>query len=183
MDRIELPERIETERLLIQRLKYEDAEEIFYCYASKPEATRYVSWATHTSIRETRTFLRYANDSWSYGLDFSFSIRLKETQQLIGSYGVINEKGRMQFGYILGPNHWGKGFATEACIAITHLLKAQDQIYRIGTYVDCENIASIKVVEKCGYTCEAKLSNWMCFPNQNNQPKDCWVYVYLHKKA
>ncbi len=177
MDRIELPERIETERLLIQRLRYEDAEEIFYCYAGKPEATRYVSWATHTTIRETRTFLRYANDAWKYGLDFSFSIRLKETQQLIGSYGVINENGRVQFGYALGPNHWGKGYATEACMKFTSLLKTQRLIYRLSSYVDCDHEASMRVLAKCGFVKEAKLSRWMKFPNQGNLPKDCWVYV------
>ena len=49
MSRLSLPAIIRTERLLLQRLRYEDAEEIFYAYASKPEATRYVSWPTHRS--------------------------------------------------------------------------------------------------------------------------------------
>jgi [ribosomal protein S5]-alanine N-acetyltransferase len=179
MDRIQLPERIETERLLIQRLRYEDAEEIFYCYASKKEATRHVAWATHVSIRETRAFLRYANDAWKLALDFSFSIRLKETRQLIGSYGVINENGRAQFGYILGPNHWGRGFATEACKAVSLLLTCQPSIYRLSSYVDCDHEPSMRVLEKCGFVKEAKLSRWMKFPNQGNLPKDCWVYVWV----
>jgi ribosomal-protein-alanine N-acetyltransferase len=180
MNRIVLAERIETERLLLQRLRYEDAEEIFYSYASKPEAMRYVSWATHTSIKDTRNFLRYANNAWRQSLDFSFSIRLKASNQLIGSYGVINENGKIQFGYILSPTFWGNGLATECCQTITYLLLAQESIHRLGTYVDCENLASIRVLEKCGYTREAMLSKWMRFPNQNNLPKDCWVYVYSH---
>lgn len=177
MERLNLPERILTDRLLLQRLRYEDAEEIFYCYASKPEATRFVSWPTHESIRITREYLRYVYDAWNKGLDFSYSIRLQSTGQLIGSYGVINENGRIQFGYILGPNHWGQGFASEACRQITELLKQQRTVYRIGTYVDCDNEVSVKVLEKCGYEREARLKNWMRFPNQGNQPKDCWVYV------
>jgi [ribosomal protein S5]-alanine N-acetyltransferase len=183
MDRVNLPQSIETERLLLQRLRYEDAEEIFYSYASKQQATHYVSWPTHTSVKETRTYLRYANHAWNSGLDFSFSIRMKETHHLIGSYGVINEMGKIQFGYVVSPTFWGNGYAKEACAAITDLLKNQVAIYRIGTYVDCDNVASMKVLEKCGYTREAKLANWMRFPNQGNLPKDCWVYVYLQKKA
>jgi [ribosomal protein S5]-alanine N-acetyltransferase len=177
MDRIILPEYIETDRLFLQRLKYEDAEEIFYCYASKIEAVKYVSWALHTGIKETRIFLRYAHQAWNLRMDFSFSIREKNTQQLIGSYGVINEKGRIQFGYILGPAHWGFGYATEACRAVTALLVSQTNVYRIGTYVDCDNLNSISVLEKCGFEKEARLKNWMLFPNQGNLPKDCWVYV------
>lgn len=177
MERLDMPEHLLTDRLLLQRLRYEDAEEIFYCYASKPEATRFVSFPTHDTIRTTREYLRYVREAWNKGVDFSYSIRLKDNGQLIGSYGIINEVGKIQFGYILGPNHWQQGFATEACTALTKLLQVKKMIYRIGTYVDCDNTTSVKVLEKCGYIREARLRNWMRFPNQGNQPKDCWVYV------
>lgn len=176
MERLNLPEEIITERLCLQRLRYEDAEEIFYTYASKPEATRYVSWATHASIRETNEYLRFARKAWSSGLDYSFSIRLKSSRQLLGSYGVINEDGRVQFGYIFSPSYWNQGFATEVCLAITNLLTTKNSVHRIGTFVDCDNVASIRVLEKCGYRQEAKLHRWMRFPNQENKVKDCWVY-------
>lgn len=177
MERLNLPEQLTTERLLLQRLRYEDAEEIFYAYASKPEATRFVTWPTHTSIKVTREYIRYVQQAWNQGLDYSYTIRLCKTGQLIGSYGVINENGRVQFGYILSPTFWNMGIATEACTAITSLLKGKSQLHRIGTFVDCDNIASAKVLEKCGYEREATLQRWLCFPNQENKAKDCWVYV------
>jgi ribosomal-protein-alanine N-acetyltransferase len=174
---ISLPERIESDRLVMQRLRYEDAEEIFYAYASKPEATRYVSWPTHGSIQDTRHFIRYALSAWNKGVDFSFSIRIKETRHLIGSYGVINESGRLQFGYVVSPTLWGKGFATEACTTITGMLAMLPDVFRIGTYVDCDHVASCRVLEKSGFVKEGRLKNWIRFPNQGNLAKDCWVYV------
>lgn len=177
MELLNLPEQLTTERLLLQRLRYEDAEEIFYAYASKPEVTRYVTWPTHTSIKVTREYIHYAHHAWNQGLDYSYTIRLRETSQLIGSYGVINEDGRVQFGYIISPTFWNQGIATEACAALTTLLKTKPQLYRIGTFVDCDNVASAKVLEKCGYQREATLQRWLSFPNQENKPKDCWVYV------
>ncbi|MFN8692471.1 MAG: GNAT family N-acetyltransferase, partial [Cyclobacteriaceae bacterium] len=69
--RLAIPERMESERLWITRLRYEDAEEIFYAYASKPEATRYVSWPTHESVEDTRSFLAYARAAWERGSDYS----------------------------------------------------------------------------------------------------------------
>jgi ribosomal-protein-alanine N-acetyltransferase len=177
MERLNLPEEVITERLLLQRLRYEDAEEIFYAYASKAEATRYVTWPAHNSIKTTREYVRYAKRAWNEGLDYSYTIRLRKTSQLIGSYGVINENGRVQFGYILSPTFWNQGIATEACMAVTSLLKTKAQIHRIGTFVDCDNMASAKVLEKCGYKMEATLQRWLCFPNQENKAKDCWVYV------
>ncbi len=177
MIRLDLPEQFTTERLLLQRLRYEDAEEIFYTYASKPEATRYMSWPTHQSIDDTRTFLQYAVWAWKEGTDYSYSLRLKTNGRLVGSIGIMNEQGKIQFGYILSPVWWNNGLATEACKQIMELLKRQPGIFRISTFVDAENIASARVLEKCGLIKEASLVNWMRFPNQQNQPKDCAVYV------
>lgn len=173
---LNLPERIETDRLVLQRLRYEDAEEIFYGYASKPEATRYVAWPTHQSIQETRRYLDYVVAAWDGGSEYAFSIRIKETNWFIGSIGVMNDFGKVSFGYILGPNHWSKGYTTEACAALMQRLRAIPDVYRIWTLVDTENIASCKVLEKCGLICEAQLYKWLRFINQDNSPKDCFIY-------
>jgi [ribosomal protein S5]-alanine N-acetyltransferase len=174
---LDLPEKILTDRLELRRLRYEDAEEIFYTYASKPEATRFMSWSTHTSIEETRVFLRYAIAAWIGGLDYSYGIRLLETNRFIGSFGVINENGKVQFGYIFSPTQWGNGYATEACRKMMSLLRDQKNVYRVGTYVDLDNAASMKVLKKSGLVEEARLPRWMRFPNQDNVPKDCGLFV------
>ena len=178
MNPLAMPPQLETERLLLQRLKYEDAEEIFYAYASKPDATRYLSWATHRNIDETRTFLKYAVDSWNYGTDYSYAIRLK-SGILIGSIGVLNDDGKVQLGYVIGPNHWGKGYTTEACAMILSVLKTFKDLYRIGTFVDADNAASIRVLLKCGMVQEAVLPKWFRFINQHNKPKDCLLFRFL----
>jgi ribosomal-protein-alanine N-acetyltransferase len=176
MLRLDLPEFIETNRLLLQRLRYEDAEEIFFVYASKPEATKFLSWPTHIEIEDTRTFLLYAIDAWTMGKDYSFSIRLKETGQLVGSFGVINDGGKLQFGYVITPTKWNQGFATETVTKMMNVLRNQPGIYRISTFVDVENIASQKVLLNSGLIEEARLAKWFRFINQNNQPKDCILY-------
>jgi ribosomal-protein-alanine N-acetyltransferase len=175
MDHLNLPEKIETERLVLQRLRYEDAEEIFYTYASKEEVTKYLSWPTHQSVGDTREYLRYAIECWNNGLDYSYSIRVKESNQLIGGFGYIHEKGKIQFGYALSPVHWNNGYATEACQKMMDVVRMQP-VYRVGSFVDTENVASIRVLEKCGLIREATLIKWFRFVNQNNEPKDCSLY-------
>jgi len=175
---LSMPDKIETERLLLQRLRYEDAEEIFYAYASKPEATQFLSWPTHESIDETRIFLKYAIESWNYGLDYSYTIRLK-SHVLIGSIGVMHDNGKIQLGYVLSPVHWGNGYTTEACSRILSILKNLKEVYRIGTFVDAENAASIRVLQKCGMVEEARLTKWFRFVNQHNKAKDCLLFRYL----
>ena len=178
MIRLPMPAVIETPRLLLQRLRYEDAEEIFYAYASKPAATQYLSWATHESVDETRNFLKFAVESWNFGTDYSYSIRLK-TGVLIGSIGLINDNGKVQLGYVISPGHWNKGYTTEACTRILSILKTIRELYRICTFVDADNTASIRVLKKCGLTEEARLPKWFRFINQDNQPKDCILFRYL----
>ena len=178
MIRLAMPAKIETERLFLQKLKYEDAEEIFYAYASKPEATQYLSWATHQSVDQTRSFLKYAVESWQFGTDYSYSIRLKNSV-LIGSIGVVHDNGKVQLGYVISPVHWRKGYTTEACSRILSILEPMKELYRIGTFVDAENMASIQVLRKCGMVEEAFLPKWFRFVNQNNQPKDCILFRFI----
>ena len=63
---------------------------------------------------------------------------------------VINDQGKIQFGYILSPTQWGSGYATEVCQMMLPFLKMQPGIFRIGTFVDAENITSANVLRKCG---------------------------------
>lgn len=176
MIRLSFDEYIETERLLLQRLRYEDAEEIFFAYASKPEATKYVSWPTHSTIDDTRSFLANAHKAWTAGKDYSFSIRLKTSGHLIGSFGVINEEGKLQFGYTISPSHWNQGFASEAVLEMMSRLKQQEGVYRISTFVDVDNVASQKVLVKAGLVKEGVLPKWFRFINQGNTPKDCVLF-------
>ncbi|MFM7858899.1 MAG: GNAT family N-acetyltransferase [Flammeovirgaceae bacterium] len=171
-----MPERLESERLVLQRLRYEDASEIFYTYASKEEVTRYVSWSTHQTVHDTNAFLKYAVTAWKRGIDLSWSIRLKHTAQLVGSIGVLPSDGKVQFGYAFGPSHWNRGFATESLLVVLPEIKKLGGIYRINTLVDVENGASARVLLKCGFREEARLEKWMRFPNQGNQAKDCILF-------
>jgi ribosomal-protein-alanine N-acetyltransferase len=176
MIRLNFSEKIETERLLLQRLRYEDAEEIFYTYASKPEATKFLSWPTHRTIEDTRAFLRYALESWNHGTDYSFSIRLKDSAKLIGAFGIMHDDGKIQFGYVLSPTHWGNGYATEVCKCIMNVLKTFPTVFRVGTFVDLANTDSINVLIKSGLVEETRLEKWFRFVNQNNEPKDCALF-------
>jgi [ribosomal protein S5]-alanine N-acetyltransferase len=174
--KLNLPERIETDRLTLFRLRYEDAEELFYTYASKPEATRYMSWPTHLSLKDTRNFMDYAVAGWNEGTDYSFAIRLKNENRLIGSCGILNDEGKIQFGYILSPTQWNQGYGTEVCRKLMNTLKGLEGVFRVSTFVDAENVASAKVLMKSGLVEEARLDKWFRFVNQQNEPKDCILF-------
>ncbi len=170
-----MPESFNTERMVASRLRHEDAEEIFYTYASKPEATKYVSWPTHSSMEDTRRFLQYTRSGWNAGLDYGYSLRIAG-HRLVGSCGAVNNNGSIQFGYILSPSQWGKGLATEACRKLMEILSSLRGVQSIGTFVDAENTASARVLLKSGLTEIERRVRWFRFVNQGNQQKDCILF-------
>jgi len=172
-----LPEKIETTNLILSRLRYEDAEEIFYTYASKPEATKFLSFPTHQSIQDARSFLNYAIPAWDAGNEHAYSIRLKPDNRFIGTIGAINDDGKVHLGYCISPSQWGQGYTTEACRGLVQALKNLSGIHRIWAFADAENVASHKVLQKSGMKEEARLEKWFRFINQDNQPKDCIFFV------
>jgi ribosomal-protein-alanine N-acetyltransferase len=120
--------------------------------------------------------LRYAVPAWGQGIEYTYMARHRETNRLLGSIGIINDAGKVQFGYILSPTQWNQGYATEMCRVVTDLLRQQPQVYRVWTLVDAENIASARVLQKAGLVEEARLAKWFRFINQNNEPKDCILF-------
>ena len=54
----------------------------------------------------------------------------------------------------LSPKCHGKGYGTEVLSAMTHFCFENTELQRLWTEVDIRNIASQKMLEKCGYTRE-----------------------------
>ena len=49
---------IATERLTLRRFTIEEAENMYYNWASDPEVTKYLTWQPHKSVEETTEILQ-----------------------------------------------------------------------------------------------------------------------------
>lgn len=146
-----IDQQILTPRLVLRRLRPQDAVEVFDAYASLPEVGRFLTWPRHRGILDTRQFLRRVDSNWKAGTDYAYGIRLKSSSRLIGSLGVRNDDGRCEIGYVLSPAFWGRGFATEACTEVVGRLKLIPDVFRIQSFIDAENHASARVLIKSGF--------------------------------
>lgn len=64
---------------------------------------------------------------------------------------IKNEnKIRGDFGYIINPDFWNKGFATEASKGLLDYMIKQHNIIEIEATCDVLNLQSQRVLEKCG---------------------------------
>jgi len=158
-------EHLETERLILRRPQPEDAADVFKRYASDRQVTKYLGWATHRTIEDTRTFLALCNDEWNRWPAGAYIIESRENGRLLGSAGFGFETPRQAVtGYVLARDAWGQGYATEA---LTELVRVAGRLGVMRLYALChpEHKASAHVLEKCGFLREGILHGYSPFPN------------------
>jgi ribosomal-protein-alanine N-acetyltransferase len=154
-----LPE-LETERLLLRKMRLGDAEAMF-TYASDPEVTRYVLWDTHRSIEDSESFLCSATEGYERGDFGGWGVVLKDDGAFVGTCGVdagyAPEHASAELGYVLSREHWGKGLMPEAVRAVIAFGFEKLSLNRIQARCIAENVASARVMEKAGMTYEGTL--------------------------
>ena len=75
---------------------------------------------------------------------------MEEAGTLVGFLNDVEiREGSVELGYVVHPNHWGKGFATAALtLAIDQLFQKGCRQVLCGAFA--ENPASLRVMEKAG---------------------------------
>ncbi len=151
--------KIETERLLLRHMRVSDARDM-YDYARCPEVTRYLLWAPHDSLEYTRAYLKQVERCYRQGSFHDFGVILKENNRFIGTCGfarIDEPNATAEAGYVLNPDYWGKGLATEALRAVIALGFEKRGFNRIESRYMVDNHASRRVMEKSGMTFEGVL--------------------------
>jgi ribosomal-protein-alanine N-acetyltransferase len=149
LDEIELARReprMETERLILDRVKETDKEDYFnnISHDQKVLETFVCRYAESLESFDFSTYL---------GRDDLFAIRLKETGKLIGIILYFDETdGVCEIGYGIGSQHWGKGYATEAVARFLTYLFDERNMKTVTASYFTGNDASRRVMEKCGMT-------------------------------
>jgi RimJ/RimL family protein N-acetyltransferase len=67
--------------------------------------------------------------------------------QVVGNIVSFESRGETQVGYWIGREHWGKGIASRAL----SLFLAEVGTRPLHAHVSKQNVASIRVLEKCGF--------------------------------
>jgi ribosomal-protein-alanine N-acetyltransferase len=172
-----------TERLRLRPPTLADAEQIFARYGQDALVSRYMSWIPHRSIEDTVAFLERIVCDNAEGRSLGFLIFSRSSGQLIGSVGGAIDKHRMQFGYCLARDAWGRGYATEAARAFIDAALEIPGLWRVQAFCDVENSASARVLEKIGLECEGTLRRYMVLPNMGDAPRDVYCYARIRSAA
>ncbi|MDX2212646.1 MAG: GNAT family N-acetyltransferase [Oculatellaceae cyanobacterium bins.114] len=178
---IQAPEGFTTERLVLRRPRLSDAAAIFE-YGSDPHVVHYMDYRPRTNISEVVQLLEGQPEQWKSD-SFSWVVTVKPEDRPIGTLACWLEDHRASFGYLLHQQYWGQGYATEAARAVVEWAISLPNIYRVWATCDVENLASVRVLEKCGLALEGKLRCYSVRPNISAIPRDALMYARVREIA
>lgn len=151
-----LPERLMTARLILRRPVAADAETIFSAWASDAVATRYMSWPRHERVEDALAFVAHSDSEWEAWPAGPYLICSRATGAALGSCGFgFRGVDDAEVGYILAPEAWGQGYATECLAALVEAARELAPL-TLTASVHPDNESSMRVLEKCGFQAEAE---------------------------
>lgn len=169
---------LETERLILREITKEDREGIF-AYFSNDDVTRYYGQETLQNLKQAEDIIGLFRKNYHDKRGIRWAIERKEDKGIIGTIGFnawLPKHKRAEIGYELHPNHWRKGYISEAVLAVLAYGFDVMELTRVGAIVFKENEASQNLLTKIGFQEEGTLKKYMY---QNGVAHDTYVYSLL----
>lgn len=161
---------LETNRFFLREFVNEDWKAV-HAYASQEIVSQYQPWGPNTE-KETQQYIVDVLDQQlaKPRSNFTFAVVWKETGEVIGAGELsaidnVNRSG--EIGYILHPDYWRRGIATEVTLLLIEVGFREKELNRISASCDLQNKGSQKVLEKSGMVKEGLL-------RQNLRMKKGW---------
>jgi ribosomal-protein-alanine N-acetyltransferase len=132
---------IRTNRLLLRRARMNDLEDLHRIFAD-PRAMRYWDSLPHDDIGQTR---RWLAGMVAFSPADTDDFVLEHEGRAIGKAGCWRLG---EIGFILHPDHWGKGLAHEALSAALPHIFARLPIDRLEADVDPRNVAALRLLAR-----------------------------------
>ena len=160
MTRAELPERLETEHLVLRVCTVADAEDI-HAYASLPEVAYPAGFPPVKTFEDEVYYLEHIlpERNQKENLPAGYGIVVKGTDKVIGSVDFNHRHADdvLEIGYTLHPDYWGRGYVPEAACALIDLAFKDLDLHKIELTCFGYNVQSQRVAEKLGFTLEARI--------------------------
>lgn len=146
-----LPE-LTTHRLTLRKMMVIDTDDM-YEYAGRPDVTKYLTWHPHPDRQYTREYLQYLGNRYAAGMFYDWAVIYEPDCKMVGTCGFTSfdcASDSAEVGYVLNPEYWGKGIATEALERVLQFGFEQLQLHRIEARFIEENERSRHLMEKVG---------------------------------
>jgi RimJ/RimL family protein N-acetyltransferase len=145
--------RLETKRLWLRWPRATDAAALAV-FASRAEVARMTADIPHPyPPREADRFILQTRAENAAGTALHLVIAQKSgARPVIGLVSIVlTETDEAEVGYVVKPEVWGKGFATEAVSSVLDMVFNLTAIPRVHANCRVGNVASQRVLEKTGF--------------------------------
>jgi [ribosomal protein S5]-alanine N-acetyltransferase len=149
-----------TARLILRHFHILDREAMFQVFGD-PEVMRFGDGVQTEEWIDSwlRTCLERYYQSWGFG---PYAVVEQRNEAVIGYCGLfyfqdINGQPEVEIGYRLARAAWGRGYATEAVMAVRDVAFHTLGIRRLIAIIDPANTASIRVAQKVGMRYEQEV--------------------------
>jgi RimJ/RimL family protein N-acetyltransferase len=161
-----VPDRIETERLVLRPPRVDDAEAVIEAVeGSRTELTRWMEWAPFMrTVDDARRWAQRCVDAWDApdSVDLPIVIIRREDGRFLGATGFHRANWAVpsiDIGYWMRTSEAGKGYVRETVTALTRVGFGQLGLRRMAITCAATNDRSRRVAEACGYVLEGRLRN------------------------
>ncbi|MBE6902388.1 MAG: GNAT family N-acetyltransferase [Ruminococcaceae bacterium] len=166
---------IKTERLLLRPLCMNDIDTV-HLYASDAELTRYMLYLPNSNVEESRRFIEAATSEWSKSAPEFFEFAVVSDGIHIGAVCLyLSENGtKGEIGWILNKEYHGKGYASEAAVAVLEYAKSIG-VTEVCAHCDSRNRASENVMRRIGMKLES--SDGIRFYKKSSESASELMYI------
>lgn len=161
-----------SKRLILRKIGADDYNEIYECWTSDFEVSKYVTWNPHKSSDETKELVNFWLNEYDQEHTYRWIVEKKETHEIIGMIDVINKNLQYmtaEVGYCYGSKYWGNGYASEALTKVINYLHSIGFVTVYAQHFE-SNKASGKVMQNAGMRYEGTLKSRVVnkFGNREN---------------
>ncbi|WP_436864576.1 GNAT family N-acetyltransferase [Bacillus fungorum] len=144
---------IHTKRLFMRKPLIEDVNQ-FYSILKEEAVGKWLAKSRGMSKEEVNDYIGQLISHWE---QYDFGVWLlvnRNTGNLLGHCGLrkVNETGEIEIMYLLAPEYWGNGYASEAVEASIQYAIETMNVKRIIARVKVANENSKKLLRKLGFT-------------------------------
>lgn len=146
---------IETERLFLRRWRESDVMSFAKICADK-EVMRFIGSGDTMTEDQARADIDKYEKCWSDNGFGQLAVCMKRSGQFIGFAGLDRHRllheysGIAEIGWRFSRETWGRGYATEAALAVTDFAINDRQLCQLISVCQAKNIASERIMQKIG---------------------------------
>lgn len=150
----------ETERMTLRPYALEDFD-AFHDLHSRDDVARYLPWPTRDEEASRAALQRHQRPRLEKDDDgMTLAAFAKDSGRLVGEVVLflrsVEHRGG-EVGYVLHPDFWGRGLATEGAGVVLQIAFDVMRMHRVIARIEARNTGSARVLERLGMRREALL--------------------------